>query len=151
MIEINAKELFDRINSEILDEEITRRVAIKVANLLYEKTNDVNLLLVIDTLKSYKTRKKQRFLEQLAEEEFIKELNVDTRKLPISIRRQFVMWWLHKVKGYTLDRAGALFNKDHSTVIYACKMVRIYHETKDSVALSYMKEVEERLKERGYM
>ena len=80
MIEINAKELFDRINSEILDEEITRRVAIKIANLLYEKSNDVNLLLVIDTLKSYKTRKKQRFLEQLAEEEFIKELNVDARK-----------------------------------------------------------------------
>ena len=151
MTEINARELFDAINSEVLDEEITRRAAVRVASLLYEKSKDVSLLLVIDTLKSYKTRKKQRFLEQLAEEEFIKELNVDTRKLPISIRRQFVMWWLHKVKGYTLDRAGALFNKDHSTVIYACKMVRIYHETKDSVALSYMKEVEERLKERGYM
>ena len=151
MTEINARELFDAINSEVLDEEITRRAAVRVASLLYEKSKDVSLLLVIDTLKSYKTRKKQRFLDQLAEEDFIKELNVNTRKIPISIRRQFIMWWLHKVKGYTLDRAGALFNKDHSTVIYACKMVRIYHETKDSVALSYMKEVEERLKERGYM
>lgn len=151
MTEINARELFDAINSEVLDEEITRRAAVRVASLLYEKSKDVSLLLVIDTLKSYKTRKKQRFLDQLAEEDFIKELNVNTRKIPISIRRQFIMWWLHKVKGYTLDRAGALFHKDHSTVIYACKMVRIYHETKDSVALSYMKEVEERLKERGYM
>ena len=42
--------------------------------------------------------------------------------------RNVTMYILHKHYGVTSTRAGAIFNKDHSTAIYACKSIAGFME-----------------------
>jgi hypothetical protein len=61
-----------------------------------------------------------------------------TRKREIVLSRQIVMAIYHRTfKAVSLAKAGRLYNKDHATVLHACKAIRNLRETDSAFELEY--------------
>ncbi len=46
-----------------------------------------------------------------------------TRRQPVTYARQVAMWHMHRA-GYSMPKIGRFFNRDHTTVLHACKRVQ---------------------------
>ena len=57
-----------------------------------------------------------------------------TRIEKIVVARQIAMYFMRKYTRKTLHEIGEYFRKDHSTVVYACRMVQNMIETTDKYA-----------------
>lgn len=62
-------------------------------------------------------------------------LKENNRKKEVVWARNLIMWYVHKYMGYTLSDAGAIFNKDHSSVIHSIKRI----DTPDKYLAEYQK------------
>jgi len=58
-------------------------------------------------------------------------LKSKSRKRPIVAARHILMYCLHSKVGITLEMVGSIFNREHSTVIYACSKAEIVVSGKD--------------------
>lgn len=62
----------------------------------------------------------------------LKQLISKSRKREIMLPRQILMMYWHKVLRLNSTESGQPFNKDHATVLHACKMVKnMVHTDKD--------------------
>lgn len=67
---------------------------------------------------------------------------IDTRQQRIVIPRQIAMYFTYKFTPHTYISIGKLFGRDHSTVVYACRMVRIIIEIRDPKYIDTIIEIE---------
>ena len=56
---------------------------------------------------------------------------LNTRKRPYVQMRQLAMYILREQTKLPLDQIGAIFNKDHATVLHSCKQMEIFVADKD--------------------
>ena len=73
-------------------------------------------------------------------------MNNHWRKREFVIARQFVMRELISNHDYTLERCGSVFNKNHATVIHACRNINDLLSVKDKVIVDKYEQFKEILK-----
>ena len=69
----------------------------------------------------------------------VEDIDGRGRKQPIGIARQLAYYYARKFLGYTYERIGELFDRDHGAILFGVKKVEVYlqsdWETKDKVEL----------------
>lgn len=75
-------------------------------------------------------------------------LNVDdlrnkSRKQPLVEARQQAMYFYRKFTRLTTERIGLIFNRDHSTTIYNCRIVDIWIDSKNNFNFEQKKNTQE--------
>tara|TARA_R110000868_G_scaffold68675_1_gene202931 strand:+ start:1015 stop:1410 length:396 start_codon:yes stop_codon:yes gene_type:complete len=67
-------------------------------------------------------------------------LNNKTRKREIVYKRAYLMHVL-RCQEYTFHAIGEVFNRDHATALYQCKMVKQYlYEIRDEIYINHIQE-----------
>jgi len=74
---------------------------------------------------------------------YIKQMELKSRKDKYKFRRYYLMKYLRVGSGLTLSSIGAMFNKDHSTIVNALKKVDVlegypdYHSLTSEIAIEF--------------
>ena len=69
------------------------------------------------------------------------DITQHTRKQEVVKGRQIAMWYLRNHTTLSLQEIGQTFNRDHATVLHACKVVQNIIDTKDKKYLPIVEKV----------
>ena len=75
--------------------------------------------------------------------DYIKQMELKSRKDKYKFRRYYLMKYLRVGSGLSLSSIGAMFNKDHSTIVNALKKVDVlegypdYHSHTSAIAIEF--------------
>ena len=82
-------------------------------------------------------------------QEIIDKEGLDTkdRRRELVYRRQYLMWFLRKVTNLSFIDIGMMFDRDHATVMHACRNVEHSMKLKDRYFLGYVADLKNNLDE----